>query len=91
MYKDERYALEEMRKLEEYNMEKIGTLDSREKPIAILGDRRWPQAVKQERDNIGTTFNVIYGNILTSAQLLEVSLFGVETVLRLERDAWSMV
>ena len=26
-----------------------------------------------------------------SAQLLEVSLFGVGTVLRLKRDAWSMV
>ena len=25
-----------------------------------------------------------------SAQMLEVSLLGVETVLRLERDAWSM-
>ena len=25
-----------------------------------------------------------------SAQLLEVSLIGVGTVLRLERDAWSM-
>ena len=26
-----------------------------------------------------------------SAQMLEVSLLGVETVLRLEGDAWSMV
>ena len=26
-----------------------------------------------------------------SAQMLEVSLLGVGTVLRLERDAWSMV
>ena len=26
-----------------------------------------------------------------SAQMLEASLFGVGTVLRLERDAWSMV
>ena len=26
-----------------------------------------------------------------SAQILEVSLLGVKTVLRLERDAWSMV
>ena len=29
-------------------------------------------------------------NVL-SAQMLEVSLLGVGTVLRLERDAWSMV
>ena len=34
---------------------------------------------------------VIYGNYVLSAQLLEVSLFGVGAVLRLERDAWSMV
>ena len=26
-----------------------------------------------------------------SAKMLELSLFGVGTVLRLERDAWSMV
>ena len=30
---------------------------------------------------------VIYGNNVMSAQRLEVSLLGVETVLRLERDA----
>ena len=30
-------------------------------------------------------------NTQRSPQMLEVSLFGVGTVLRLERDAWSMV
>ena len=34
---------------------------------------------------------VIYGKIVMSAQMLEVSLLGVETVLRLERDTCSMV
>ena len=36
---------------------------------------------------------IINGNNVLSAQLLEVSLspVGVETVLLLERDAWSMV
>ena len=31
-------------------MEKFDTLDSREKMIALLGDRWWPQAAKEERD-----------------------------------------
>ena len=39
---------EEMREIGECDMEEFGTLDSREKTIAILGDRRWPQAAKQE-------------------------------------------
>ena len=33
----------------------------------------------------------MYGNNVMSAQLLEVSLLRVGTVLRLARDAWSMV
>ena len=36
-------------------------------------------------------FNIVYGRSAISAQMLEVSLLGVGTVLRLERDAWSMV
>ena len=32
--------------------------------------------------------NVVYGRSVQSAQMLEVSLLGVGTVLRLERDAW---
>ena len=36
-------------------------------------------------------FYVVYGRSVTSAQMLEVSLFGVGTVLRLATDAWSMV
>ena len=38
----------EMRKIDECGMEKFGTQDSREKTIAILGDRWWPQTAKQE-------------------------------------------
>ena len=34
---------------------------------------------------------VTCGKYVTSAKILEVSLLGVGTVLRLERDAWSMV
>ena len=33
----------------------------------------------------------MYGKSVTSAPMLAVSLLGVGTALRLERDAWSMV
>ena len=36
------------------------------------------------------SFYVIYGNNVMTPQMLEVSLLVAETVLRLERDAWSM-
>ena len=53
---------EEMRKTDERDMEEFDTLDSSEKMIAILGDRWWPQATKQEGDKISQKFYVIYGN-----------------------------
>ena len=43
---------EEMRKIDECDMEKFGTLDSSEKTIAILGDRWWPQKAKQQGDKL---------------------------------------
>ena len=47
MYKEERDVLEEeMREIDECDMEEFDTLDSSEKTIAILGDRWWPQAAK---------------------------------------------
>ena len=52
-YKEERDVLEgEMRKIDECDVEKFSTLDSSEKTIGILGDRWWPQTVKQEGDKI---------------------------------------
>ena len=39
-----------MRETDERDMEELGTLDSSEKTIAILGDGWWPQAAKQGRD-----------------------------------------
>ena len=81
-----------MRKINECGMEKFGTLDSSEKTIAILGDRWWPQTAKQQGDNISKKFlRKIYGKNVMSARMLEVSLLGVGTVLRLERDAWPIV
>ena len=44
--------MREMRKVDECDMERFGTLDSSEKTIAILGDRWWPQTAKQEGDKI---------------------------------------
>ena len=53
IYKEERDALEEeMRKLDVRDMEEFGRLESSEKTIAILGDRWWPQTVKQDGDRI---------------------------------------
>ena len=39
IYKEERGVLEEMRKIDQCEMEKFGTLDGIEKTVAILGDR----------------------------------------------------
>ena len=84
IYKEERDLLA-MRTKDECDMEKFGTLDSREKTIAIVGDRWWAQKAKQQGDTYVTCRNVM------SAQMLEVSRLGVGTVLRLERDAWAML
>ena len=45
----------------------------------------------KKRDKMTHAFNVTCGRNVLSAQALEVSLLGVETALRLGRDAWSMV
>ena len=87
IHKMERDALEEVRKLDVCDMEEFGRLESSEKAIAILGDRWWPQTAKQVGDRKANSFYVIYGRSVMSAQMLEVSLLGVGTVLRLERDA----
>ena len=90
MYKEERDVLGRS-KIDECDTEKFGTLDSSEKTIASLGDRWWPQTAKQEGDTISKKFLCSIWKKIMSAQKLKVSLFGVGTVLRLERDAgqWS--
>ena len=82
----------EVRKIDECYMEKFGTLDSSEKTIATLGDRWWAQTAKPEGDKTSQKLlrNKCKKNVI-SAQMLEVSLLGVGTVLRLEREPWSMV
>ena len=68
--KEERDVLEGgMSKIDGCDKEKFGTLDCSEKTFAILGDRRWPQTVKQEGDKVGIfILNVIYGKNAMSAQ-----------------------
>ena len=52
-YKEERDILEEeTREVKEGGIQSFDALDSREKTIAILGDRWWPQTVKQDGDKI---------------------------------------
>ena len=73
MYKEERDVFEEeVREIYECNMREFDTQDSSENTIAILGDRWWPQAARQEGDKISKTF--LYGNNVVRAQLLEVSI-----------------
>ena len=76
-----------MRKIDECDMEKVGTLDSSEKTIAILGDRWWPQKTKQQGDKASKKLLCNIWKSAMSAQMLEVSLLGAEAALRLERDA----
>ena len=82
---------EELTNLDQRDMEEFDTLASSEKTIAILGDGWWPKAAKLAGDNTSKKNYVIYGNDVMSAQMSEVSLVGVGTVLRLESDTWSMV
>ena len=53
LYQEERDVQErEMWDLNKSGMESFDALDSREKTIAILGNRWWPQTVKQDGDKI---------------------------------------
>ena len=54
IYKEERDALEEMRKFDVCDMEEFGRLESSEKTIAIVD--RWPQTAKQDGDRISKPF-----------------------------------
>ena len=57
MYKVQRDVLEEeTREIDECDMGEFGKLDSSEKTIAILRNRWWPQAAKQEGDKISEKF-----------------------------------
>ena len=59
VYRKGRGVLEEMRKLDDCDMEEFGRIEIIEKTIAILGDRWWPQMAKQGRDRIRKQFNEI--------------------------------
>ena len=48
-----------MRKIDEFGMDKFGTLDSSEKTIAILGNR-WSQTAKQQGDKISKHMEKTY-------------------------------
>ena len=56
IYKEERDAWEEMRKLDVCDMEEFGRLESTEQTISILGDRWWPQTAKLDGDRISKWF-----------------------------------
>ena len=90
--KEERNVLEKIRKTDECNIEKFGTIDSSKKTIAILGDRWWAQTAKQEGDKISKKFLCnIWKKRNERPNVGGVQVLGLGTVLSLERDAWSMV
>ena len=85
-------CVKEIRKLDVCDMEQLCRLESSEKKIAILGDRWWPQTAKHDEGRISTQLLcTIWKKRNDRPKMLEVSLLGVGTVLRLERDARSMV
>ena len=92
MYKEERDVLvEETREIYGSDMEEFDTLDSREKTIAILRDRWWPQTAKEEgKKTSKKKLCNIWKQRSERPNCWEVPLVGVGTVLRLARDAWSM-
>ena len=65
---------------------------SSEETIAILRDRWWPQMAKQNGDRISKVFFLCdtWKQRNERPKSSEVYLLGVETVLRLGRDAWSL-
>ena len=90
MYKEERDVVEtEMTEIYECDMEEFDTLDSSDKTIAILGDRWWPQAAKQEGYKIGSKFPCcnVWKQRNERPLLLEMSPLRVGTVLRLGRGS----
>ena len=82
-----------MRKLDVCDMKEFGRLESSDETITILGDGWWPQTAKQDGDRISKPFqyNMWKKRNERPKCWRSVPRSGVGTVLRLERDAWSMV
>ena len=95
MYKEERNALdEEMRKLDECDMEEFGRLDSSQETMAILGCRWWPQTAKQDGDRISKQFLCSMWkkrNECPNVGGVSISIGNGTPSRKGERDAWSMV
>ena len=90
-YKEERDAIEEMRKLDVCDLQEFGRLEGSEKTIAIPGDRWWPQTVKPDGDRISNQFICS----IWKKRNEHPNVGGVSIRSRngapSETDAWSMV
>ena len=75
-----------MRDLNKSGMKSFDALDSREKTIAILGDRWRPQTANRTGIRYVEDSCVVYGRNVMSTSLLEVSLLGVGTVLSVSKE-----
>ena len=71
-------------------MEEFGRLESSEKTIAILEDGWWPQMSKQDGDRISKHFLCIIWKKRNERPNVGSVYLRMGTVLRLERDVWSM-
>ena len=95
LYQEERDVLQgEMRDLNKSGMKSFDALDSREKTIAILGDRWWPQTAKQEGiDKLKASYVILVhrNNVMSAQYIGGVSLLGVGTVLRPYRKGFVIV
>ena len=70
MYKEERDVFEEMREIDDCDLEKFGALDSSEKTIAILGDGWWPQTAHEEGDKGSKkSFCHLWKNVVSTRML----------------------
>ena len=61
MYKEQRDALEKMRKANECDMERNLVhymVDKSDKTVAVPGDRWWPQKAKQEGDKVNNAISM---------------------------------
>ena len=87
---------EEMRKIDERDLEEFGSLliDCIDRENYHYPRRyRWYVSHRwrnKKGKRLSQSLYSVNGNDVMSAQLSEVSLLGVGAVLRLERDAWSM-
>lgn len=92
LFEEEGDVIEEkISEVDEGGLKLLVSLDSSESNIATPGDRWWSATVKKEVHEICRRFQSDCCQKRTDSPDVEVSLSGVGSVLRPEREAWSIV